>query len=80
MPNRDMQLSFRYGTLRPVVQKTVPHSSSVFSATISRSNHSHKNDLTRSLGHVLLVVDQPTAKVLLRSRLKGLLESPGLRT
>ena len=38
------------------------------------------NLLQRSLGHVPLVLDQPTAKVLLRSRLKGLLESPGLRT
>ena len=36
------------------------------------------NLLPRSLGHVSLVLDQPTAKVLLR--LKGLIESSGLRT
>ena len=42
MPERGMQLSFRYGTigqLTPIAQKTVSHSSVVFSPTNSRNNH-----------------------------------------
>ena len=42
MPDGHMQLSFRYetiGTLMPVAQKTISHFPSVFSATVSRSNH-----------------------------------------
>ena len=44
MPDNDMQLSFRYGTvetLMPVAKKTVSRSSTVFSTTISRSSDNH---------------------------------------
>ena len=68
MPERDMQLSFKYGTfgqLTPIVQKTVSQSPLVFSPTTSRSNH--KSDFIetrRNPNRVQQSLEDPKARKL----------------
>ena len=68
MPERDMQLSFRYGTigqLTPIAQKTVSHSPLVFSPTISCSNHKSDFIDTRRNPHgVQQSLEDPKARKL----------------